>query len=117
MTLKLEKETTSIMLFTADELNHNDYIQRWDPEDEEYIINSKIYNNQLELMYKIILIIEKLKNIKIFKTNRGNEWNIFGEMFIGNIKNYKSLYSFDFDNNIRYDEKENKYSIILYKKY
>ena len=37
MTLKLEEETSSIIVFTSDEFSYLDYIQRWDYEDEEYI--------------------------------------------------------------------------------
>lgn len=114
MTLKLEKETTSTVVFTIDEFNYNNYVQQWD-YDEEYIINDEIYNNQFELIHKIILIIEKLKNITIFVKIHGNEWSFFKKDYKN--KSNELIYTFDFDDDIRYDENENKYLIILYKKY
>lgn len=112
MKVKLEEETSSIIVFTADEFSYLDYIQRWDYEDEEYVINNKIYNNQLELINEIISILGE----KLSYSNDGNEWSIFMENYIGKTKNYELLYSFDFAD-IRYDDEPEKYQFVLFKKY
>ena len=115
MTLKLEEETSSIIVFTSDEFSYLDYIQRWDYEDEEYIFNNKIHNNQLYFINKIISILEEGK--KLYCSNDGNEWSILIENYMGKSKNYELIYSFNFDDDIRYDEESEKYQFVLNKIY
>ena len=77
--------------------------------------NNKIHNNQLYFINKIISILEEGK--KLYCSNDGNEWSILIENYMGKSKNYELIYSFNFDDDIRYDEESEKYQFVLNKKY